>query len=124
METHATIRVLVIDDDSSTAKILARFLTSRDYEVETCSGLGHARDVLVRWRPHVLVLVPTLEAERHEELEELRRIYPRIPVVVLTIADGPDLILDVEAFAPALPARPSRGLAHIASTVEAASVMG
>lgn len=123
METHSTTRVLVIDDDAQNAEALAGFLATRDYQVETCSGLGHARDVLARWRPHVLVLVPTLEAERHEELEELRRIYPRIPVVVLTLADGPDLILDVEAFAPAVPARPSRGLAHIASAVATASVM-
>ncbi|MCC6553954.1 MAG: response regulator [Polyangiaceae bacterium] len=123
MNTQSMTRVLVIDDDPSKAQLLAGFLTSRDYLVETCSGLDHARDVLARWRPHVLVLVPTLEAERHEELEELRRIYPRIPVVVLTLADGPDLIMDVEAFAPALPARPSRGLAHIASAVAAASAM-
>jgi DNA-binding NtrC family response regulator len=123
MDTHPTTRVLVIDDDASKAQLLAGFLASRDHQVETCSGLDHARDVLARWRPNVLVLVPTVESERHEELEELRRIYPRIPVVVLTLADGPDLILDVEAFAPAFPARPSRGLAHIASAVEAASVM-
>ena len=123
MENHPTTRVLVIDEDACRAQLLADFLTSRDYQVEICSGLNHARDVLVRWRPNVLVLVPTVEAERHEELEELRRIYPRIPLVVLTLADGPELILDVEAFAPALPARPSRGLAHIASAVESASIM-
>ena len=123
MDTHPTTRVLVIDDDATKAELLAGFLASRAYQVETCSGLGHARDVLARWRPNVIVLVPTIEAERHEDLEELRRIYPRIPVVVLTIADGPDLILDVEAFAPTVPARPSRGLAHIASAVETASVI-
>jgi hypothetical protein len=91
--------------------------------VETCCGLDHARDVLARWRPQVLVLVPRLEAGRHEELEELRRMYPRVPVVVLTLDDGPELIMDVEAFAPTVPACPSRGLAHIASAVATASVM-
>jgi DNA-binding response OmpR family regulator len=121
MQFDSKIRVLVIDDDTHTAELLAKFLSSHEYETATCSGLSHARDVLVRWRPHVLVLVPTLEEERHEELEELRRIYPRLPVVVLTAAEGPDLLLDVEAFAPALPARPSRGLRHIESAVEAAS---
>jgi DNA-binding response OmpR family regulator len=121
MQLDSKIRVLVIDDDKNTAELLAKFLSSHEYEVETCSGLGHARDVLVRWRPHVLVLVPTVEEERHEELEELRRIYPRLPVVVLTAAEGPDLLLDVEAFAPAVPATPSRGLRHIESAVEVAS---
>jgi DNA-binding NtrC family response regulator len=123
METHSRIRVLVIDNAKS-SQLLAPFLSSHDYEVETCSGIEHARDVLVRWRPHVLVLVPRLEGDRHEELYELRRMYPRVPVVVLTLADGPDLIMDIEAFAPTVPACPSRGLAHIESAVATASVMG
>jgi DNA-binding response OmpR family regulator len=123
METQSTIRVLVIDEDAGNSQLLARFLSSRDYEVETCRGLDHARDVLARWRPRVLVLVPRLEAERHVDLEELRRMVSRIPVVVLTLEDGPELIMDVEAFAPTVPACPSRGLAHIASAVKTASVM-
>ncbi len=123
MDTHAMTRVLVIDDDARKAQLLAGFLASRDYQVESCAGLGHAPEVVAHWRPHVLVLVPTLEAERHERLEELRRLFPRIPVVVVTLEDGPDLILDMEAFAPTVPARPSRNFASIASAVEAASVM-
>jgi DNA-binding NtrC family response regulator len=123
MDNQSTIRVLVIDDDAGNSRLLARFLSSRDYQVETCCGLDHARDVLARWRPHVLVLVPRLETERHEELEELRRMYPRIPVVVLTLEAGPELILDVEAFAPTVPACPKRGLAHIEAAVAAASAM-
>lgn len=123
MDTHATTRVLVIDDDAGKAQLLAGFLTSRDYQVESCGGIAPALEVVAHWRPHVLVLVPTQEAERHERLEELRRTFPRIPVVVVTLADGPDLILDMEAFAPTVPARPSRNFASIAKAVEAASVM-
>jgi DNA-binding NtrC family response regulator len=123
METQSTIRVLVIDEDAGNSQLLARFLSSRDYMVETCRGLDHARDVLARWRPHVLVLVPRLETERHVDLEELRRMVPRMPVVVLTLEDGPDLIMDVEAFAPTVPACPARGLSHIASAVKTASAM-
>jgi DNA-binding NtrC family response regulator len=116
-------RVLVIDDDACKAQILAGFLASRDYQVDTCEGMAHVSEVVARWRPHVLVLVPTVESERHDDLVELRRMFPRIPVVVVTLADGPDLILDVEAFAPTVPVGPSRGLAHIASAVKTASVM-
>lgn len=124
MEIESTTRVLVIDDDTSNSQQLVRFLlSSREYTVETCNGLDDARDVLARWRPHVLVLVPRLEAERHDEMEELRRRYPRVPIVMLTLAQGPDLMLDMEAFAPTVPACPSRGLAHIASAVAAASAM-
>ena len=123
METHSMTRVLVIDDDARKAQLLAGFLASRDYQVETCGGIARAPEVVAHWRPHVLVLVPTQEDERHDRLEELRRMFPRIPVVVVTLAEGPELILDMEAFAPTLPARPSRGFASIASAIAAASVM-
>ncbi|AUX26784.1 hypothetical protein SOCEGT47_073540 [Sorangium cellulosum] len=123
MEIESTTRVLVIDDDASNTQPLVRFLTSRDYTVETCCGLDHARDVLARWRPHVMVLVPRLAADPHGEMEELRRMYPRVPVVVLTAAGGPELILDVEAFAPTVPVCPTRSLAYIESVVADASAM-
>jgi DNA-binding NtrC family response regulator len=123
MDTHATTRVLAIDDNAGKAQLLAGFLASRDYQVESCGGVADALEVVAHWRPHVLVLVPTHEAERHERLEELRRMFPRMPLVVVTLADGPELILDMEAFAPTVPARPSRNFASIASAVEAASVM-
>ncbi|AKT36014.1 response regulator [Chondromyces crocatus] len=116
-------RVLVIDDDARRAQVLAGFLTSREYQVDSCAGIMGASEAVAQRRPHVLVLVPPQEAERHERLEELRRMFPRIPVVLVTLADGPDLILDVEAFAPTLPARPSRNFASIASAVEAASAL-
>ncbi len=49
---------------------------------------------------------------------------PRVPVVVLTPAAATELILDMEAFAPTMPACPSRGLAYIRSAVADASAMG
>ncbi|AGP41324.1 hypothetical protein BE21_18655 [Sorangium cellulosum] len=124
MEIESTTRVLVIDDDASNTQPLVHFLSSRDYTVETCCGLGHARDVLARWRPHVMVLVPREEADLHSEMEELRRMSPRVPVVMLTLAAGPELILDMEAFAPTVPVCPSRDLAYIESAVADASAMG
>jgi DNA-binding response OmpR family regulator len=116
-----TIRVLVIDDDASTAAPLAAFLSARRYEVWSCSGLSHARDMLDLWRPHVLVLAPHGDAERHADLGKLRRLYPRLPVVVLTVLEDADLLLDLEAFAPTLPAMRSRGLGSIESAVAVAS---
>lgn len=119
--SERTVRVLVIDDDPTTADVLADFLAARRYEVVTCRGIAHARDLPEWWRPRVLVLVPTLEEERHEQLGELRRIYPRIPVVVVTASEDQELLLDLEAFPPTLPAKPSKGLGHIESAVLAAS---
>jgi DNA-binding NarL/FixJ family response regulator len=113
-------RVLVIHDDPSLAEGLTKHLSNRGYQVAASLGLEHARDVLVHWRPHVLVLVPRVEAERHDELAELRRIYPRLPVVVLTGEQGPDLLRDVEAFAPTLPVLSSQGLGNVEKAVAAA----
>ncbi len=121
MFVHSNYHVLVIADDPAVADRIASFLVGRRFEVFTCSGLSHARDVLVHWTPHVLVLVPSVEAERHTELELLRHKYPSLPVVVLTAGEGPDLLLDLEAFAPALPVKPSLDLAPIASAVTAAA---
>ncbi|MEZ4314169.1 MAG: response regulator [Polyangiaceae bacterium] len=123
MRIYPTYHVLVIAEDSTVADRIASFLVGRRFEVFTCSGLSHARDVLVHWSPHVLVLVPTGESERHAELEALRQQYPSLPVVVLTSCDGPDLLLDIEAFAPALPVKPSVDLAPIASAVSAAAAL-
>jgi DNA-binding response OmpR family regulator len=119
---HPDTRVLVIDHDARAADLLANFLTGKHYDVHTCSGLDCARSIHDGWRPHVLVLVPTVESDRHEELEELRRLYPRLPVVVLTDDQSSDVLLDVEAFAPTLAVCPSRGLGHIESAVAAACI--
>ena len=136
MRIYPTYHVLVIGEDPVIADRIATFLSARNvgdtflplggprrFEVFTCAGLAHARDVLAHWTPHVLVLVPTVEAERHAELESLRQKYPTLPVVVLTAGEGPDLLLDLEAFAPALPVRPSLDLAPIASAVSAAATL-
>jgi DNA-binding NtrC family response regulator len=116
-------RVLVIDHDANDADRLAQFLTGKHYDVHNCAGLDYARSIHDGWRPHVLVLVPTEECERHHELEDLRRLYPRLPVVVLTDEQGPDVLLDVEAFAPTLAVCPTRGLGHIESAVAAATAL-
>jgi DNA-binding response OmpR family regulator len=116
-------RVLVIDHDPTEADQIAEFLTTKLYDVHTCATLGHARSMHDGWRPHVLLLVPSEECERHLELEELRRLYPRLPVVVLTQAQDTDLLLDMEAFAPTLAVCPARGLGHIESAVAAASAL-
>lgn len=120
MRIYPTYRVLVISEDPAFADRIATFLSARRFEVFTCE-LAHARDVLTHWTPHVLVLVPTGECERHAEMETLRQKYPSLPVVVLTAGEGPDLLLDLEAFAPALPVKPSLDLAPIASAVTAAA---
>ncbi len=116
---NAAIRVLVIDENPTSAGDLATFLSAHHYDVATCSALDGARTAVSSRRPHVLVLATG--EHPHAEIEELRKLYPRMPLVLLTSEAGQELLLDVEAFAPAVPACPSRGLGHIESAVEAAA---
>ncbi|MDC3954607.1 MULTISPECIES: response regulator [Polyangium] len=116
---NASIRVLVIDENPTSAGDLASFLSAHHYDVSTCSALDGARSAVSSRRPHVLVLAT--KDHPHAEVEEVRKVYPRLPLVLLTEEAGQELLLDVEAFAPAVPACPARGLGHIESAVEAAA---
>lgn len=123
MRIFPTCHVLVIAEDPKISDRIASSLLARSFEVFSCEGLAHAGDVLEHWRPHVLVLVPANEAERHHALETLRHSYPSIPVVVLTEGNGQDLLLDLEAFAPALPVPPSMDMTRLASAVADAAAL-
>ena len=123
MKAAIKTRVLVVSDDTPSAARLVSFLSSSNYDACCCAGLDRIADAIERWRPHVMVLAPLREGDRHAQLEQLRSLYPSMPVVILTMEDDQELLLDLEAFAPTLPATPSRGLRHIASTIAAASLM-
>ena len=114
-------RVLVLGDDPSTASPLAGFLTAAHYEVVSCGNLEGADEALTHWTPHVMVLVPGAESTRHESLEALRKHHPRLPIVVVTRESGRDLLLDLEAFTPALPAAPSLDFRSVQQAVDEAS---
>lgn len=120
-DKQSAIRVLVLDENIESAGHLATFLSAHHYDVATCQELEGARASMSSRRPHVLVV--TTKDHPHEELWALRKMCPRLPLVVVTEEAGQELLLDVEAFAPAIPASPLRGLMHIESAVEAAAVL-
>jgi len=121
MDNASAIRVLVIDENPTSAGDLASFLSAHHYDVATCSALDGARSAVSSRRPHVLVLATKDQDHPHAEVEEVRKVYPRLPLVLLTAEAGQELLLDVEAFAPAVPACLSRGFGDIESAVEAAA---
>lgn len=121
MNLEQTTRVLVLGDDPSTALPLAGFLNAQHYEVVSCVSLDYADEALAHWTPHVMVLVPGVEAARHESLEALRKHHPRLPIVVVTRESGRDLLLDLEAFTPALPAVPSLDFQSVQTAVDEAT---
>lgn len=120
MNLDQTTRVLILGE-APTASRLADFLAAQRYEVISCISLDMADEALTHWRPHVMVLVPGAEAARHDSLEALRRHHPRLPIVVVTGESGRDLLLDLEAFTPALPAVPSLDFRSVQTAVDEAS---
>ena len=58
---------------------------------------------------------------RHESLQALRKHHPRLPIVVVTRESGRELLLDLEAFTPALPAVPSVDFLSVQAAVDEAS---
>lgn len=119
-ENESAIRVLVLDENLETAGHLATFLSEHHYDVATCQELASARASMSSRRPHVLVVAT--KDEPHRELSALRKAFPRLPLVVVTEEAGQELLLDVEAFSPAIPVNPLSGLGQIESAVEAAAV--
>lgn len=117
----SSTRVLLLGPGFGPASSFAASLRARGHEVVACRNLASAPFVLERWLPRVVVLAPPAEASRHDLLKGVRRLLPQIPVVVLTNAAGPDLLLDLEAFAPTLPARRSRDLSDALRSVELAT---
>jgi CheY-like chemotaxis protein len=49
------LRVLLVDDEPEARQILSTVISRRGAEVKTCETAAEALDVLVEWRPHVLM---------------------------------------------------------------------
>ena len=81
------MRVLVVDDDQSTAELLSRYLTADGFQVVTAFDASQAMSVLSRGQ--INAVVTDLMMPRLDGRELLRRIRgdPRtsaLPVIVLT----------------------------------------
>ena len=98
---------------------LADELRARGYDVLGCPDASSARFALATWTPDVVIVIPADEAHRHGDMLALRRVLRDVPLVVMTNDAGPDLLLDLEAFAPTLPAKPLRST-HAVDALEAA----
>src|SRR5581483_6891114 len=86
----APVRVLIIEDDSSSAYLLESQLSSAGYEVSICSRPDQAFDKAIEWRPTVITLdVVMLPINGWEVLSKLKS-DPRtadIGVVMVTVMD-------------------------------------
>lgn len=81
-DTHP---LLIVDDDATFVRVLARALVSRGFEVLTANSLEEARALARRHRPRYCVLDLKLGEENGLRLiPELRALVPEMRVLLLT----------------------------------------
>ncbi len=77
--------ILLADDEASVRKLVARVLESADYRVVAAAD---GREALARFRAHrpalVLLDLKMPDQDGWQTFEEMRRIDPQVPVVVIT----------------------------------------
>ncbi|MBN2570285.1 MAG: response regulator [Deltaproteobacteria bacterium] len=78
-------RILVVDDEIHTVRLLKDFLTSKEYEVYTAATGLEAIDKVKEVRPHIVLLdiiMPGMGGI--ETLSEIKSISPKIVVIMIT----------------------------------------
>ena len=78
-------RIMIVDDDESVRSLLRMTLAEDEYEIDEATDGEEALRLLERAVPD-LVLLDWKMPERHGSLvlDELKRRYPQLPVIVLT----------------------------------------
>jgi len=78
-------RIMIVDDDESVRSLLRMTLAEDEYEIDEATDGEQALRLLERAVPD-LVLLDWKMPERHGSLvlDELKRRYPQLPVIVLT----------------------------------------
>jgi len=89
-------RVVVIEDDIDVAATLLDELVGRDYEVLTATTAKEGLEVVEAWQPDVVLLDVVLPGMSGPELlSVLGRVYPRLPVIVLTGTLDPRILTQI-----------------------------
>ncbi len=81
----APLRILLVDDEEDFLEATSKRLLRRGFEVRTASRCGEAlRAVQERWPGVVVLDVMLPDTDGIECLRRLKRVAPRLPVVMLT----------------------------------------
>lgn len=88
------IKILVVEDDKTIRELIRDFLVEHNYLVETASDGVEALEITKKQQPDVVVLdlaLPKLTGE--SVCKEIKRMYPQMPVIILTAKNRTDDIL-------------------------------
>jgi CheY-like chemotaxis protein len=86
-----TVRVLVVDDETTIRDLIADALREPGYEVQTASNGVEALALVHRWLPDVIVLdlmMPRLDGTGFTELLRVNPDFAHVPVLLVTAAYG------------------------------------
>jgi CheY-like chemotaxis protein len=88
---HSTVadlagaRVLVVDDDQATRRIMIAALTAAGAEVRECVSAGEAFDTLTAWRPNVLISDLAMPQEDgYSFIRRIREAGELVPALAIT----------------------------------------
>ena len=84
-------RILVVDDQSCVRQIISEELILEGHQVRSLGDAESVRGHLQRFRPDLVLLDLYLDGpEGFKVLEDIKCMYPEVPVVIVTAYDGFD----------------------------------
>lgn len=88
------VKILVVEDDQTIRELIRDFLVEHNYLVDTASDGVEALEITKKQQPDVVVLDLTLPKLTGESVcKEIKRMYPQMPVIILTAKNRTDDIL-------------------------------
>lgn len=95
--TLADCCLLVVDDQAGVRRLLSEALCDEGYKVETASSGPEAIKMISAVNPYLILLdikMPVMNGL--ETLEEIRKIYPDVPVVMMTAYGELDIVFEAK----------------------------
>lgn len=87
-------KILVVEDDQTIRELVRDFLVEQNYLVETASDGVEAIEITKKHQPDLVILDLSLPKLTGESVcKEIKRLYPQMPVIILTAKNRIDDIL-------------------------------
>lgn len=88
------VKILVVEDDQTIRELVRDFLTEHNYLVETAGDGVEAIEITKKQQPDLVILDLSLPKLTGESVcKEIKRLYPQIPVIILTAKNKIDDVL-------------------------------
>lgn len=87
-------RILVVDDEAQIIRVMRHILSAHNYEMRTAGDGESALDIFEYWQPDLVIT--DLQMPNVDGLELCRRLrkISAVPIIVLSVRDGEDTIVE------------------------------